>query len=38
MTAGTFPMHRYGFTNIRDLFGHKIDLSLTRSHPIVRWT
>ena len=23
--------------NIRDLFGHKIDLNLVRSHPIVRW-
>ena len=30
-------MIKYGFKNIRDLFGHKIDLNLTRTHPIVRW-
>ena len=30
-------MIKYGFKNIRDLFGHKIDLNLVRSHPIVRW-
>ena len=30
-------MKKYGYTNIRDLFGHKIDLNLVRSHPIVRW-
>ena len=31
-------MIKYGFKNIRDLFGHKIDLNLVRTHPIVRWT
>ena len=31
-------MKKYGFKDIRALFGHRIDLNLTRSHPIVRWT
>jgi phenylalanyl-tRNA synthetase alpha chain len=31
-------MIKYGYSNIRDLFGHRIDLNMTRSHPIVRWT
>jgi len=31
-------MIKYGFKNIRDLFGHKIDLNLVRTHPMVRWT
>ena len=30
-------MIKYGFKNIRALFGHKIDLNLVRTHPIVRW-
>ena len=30
-------MIKYRIANIRDLFGHKIDLNLVRSHPIVRW-
>ena len=28
-------MIKYGFKNIRDLFGHRIDLNLVRTHPIV---
>ena len=31
-------MIKYKFKDIRALFGHRIDLNLTRSHPIVRWT
>lgn len=31
-------MIKYKFKDIRSLFGHRIDLNLTRSHPIVRWT
>ena len=31
-------LRRYGMSNIRDLFGHKIDLNMTRAHPMVRWT
>jgi len=31
-------MIKYGVSNIRDLFGHKIDLNYVRSHPVVRWT
>ena len=31
-------MIKYGYGNIRDLFGHKIDLNAVRSHPVVRWT
>ena len=30
-------MIKYGFDNIRDLFGHKVDLSMVREHPMVRW-
>ena len=30
-------MIKYGYNDIRKLFGHRIDLDLTRSHPIVRW-
>jgi len=31
-------MIKYGYDNIRDLFGHRIDLGMVRKHPIVRWT
>jgi len=31
-------MIKYGYKNIRDLFGHKIDLNMVRAHPVVRWT
>jgi O-phosphoseryl-tRNA(Cys) synthetase len=31
-------MIKYGYDNIRDLFGHRIDLNMVRKHPIVRWT
>jgi len=31
-------MKKYGYKDIRALFGHKIDLNMTRDHPIVRWT
>jgi len=31
-------MKKYNFKDIRALFGHRIDLNMTRSHPIVRWT
>jgi len=31
-------MIKYGVDNIRTLFGHKVDLNMVRSHPIVRWT
>merc|ERR1712010_305281 len=30
------PMILYGVDNIRDLFGHKVDLSMIRSNPICR--
>ena len=30
-------MIKYGFNNIRDLFGHKIDLNLVRNQPIIVW-
>jgi len=30
-------MIKYGYDNIRDLFGHRIDLNMVRKHPIVRW-
>ena len=30
-------MIKYNVNNIRDLFGHKIDLNMVRAHPIVRW-
>ena len=30
-------MIKYKFKDIRALFGHKIDLNMTRGHPIVRW-
>ena len=31
-------MIKYKFKDIRALFGHRIDLNMTRAHPIVRWT
>jgi len=31
-------MIKYKFKDIRSLFGHRIDLNMTRDHPIVRWT
>ncbi len=31
-------MIKYKFKDIRSLFGHRIDLQMTRAHPIVRWT
>jgi len=31
-------MIKYKFKDIRSLFGHRIDLNMTRAHPIVRWT
>ena len=31
-------MIKYKFKDIRSLFGHRIDLNMTRSHPTVRWT
>ena len=31
-------MIKYKFKDIRALFGHRIDLNLTSSHPVVRWT
>uniref|UniRef100_A0A7S2DG68 phenylalanine--tRNA ligase n=1 Tax=Haptolina brevifila TaxID=156173 RepID=A0A7S2DG68_9EUKA len=31
-------MVKYKFKDIRALFGHRIDLNMTREHPIVRWT
>ena len=29
-------VHRYGYNNIRELFGYKIDLDLVRKNPIAR--
>jgi len=31
-------MIKYKFKDIRALFGHRIDLNMTRAHPVVRWT
>ena len=31
-------MIKYKYKDIRALFGHRIDLNMTRAHPVVRWT